>query len=302
VRRRVEQACQNNLKNLGLAAIGFESRKQRFPGAQELLLPQSANPKPASWMALLLEDLDRSDLAELWNNAGIPFSAVLTPSLEFATCPSSPDSLWVGATSYVANAGFVPRSVDPAPINGMSLGWPYAQRPANGVFMDRISNLKAQVTGSDMRDGMSNTLLMSENLLATSWWSVGPLDPYETAFLPITGFENVVEGARFGNTFVWLYVCEHPLTVSIVPRPEPQMKINGQRSNYPPGYPLPVVPEIARPSSYHPGGVNVVMGDGTTRFLADGVAYHVVQQLATPQGINSDMPAKSVYVLNTDDF
>ena len=33
-------SCQNNLKQLGLAAVGFESRKQRFPGAQELLLPQ----------------------------------------------------------------------------------------------------------------------------------------------------------------------------------------------------------------------------------------------------------------------
>ncbi len=57
--RRTE--CLNNLKQLGLAAIGFESRRQRFPGAQELLLPdpsgRSGYNKPASWMVMLLEDL-----------------------------------------------------------------------------------------------------------------------------------------------------------------------------------------------------------------------------------------------------
>ena len=32
--------CTNNLKQYGVAVTNFESRRQRYPGAQELLLPQ----------------------------------------------------------------------------------------------------------------------------------------------------------------------------------------------------------------------------------------------------------------------
>ncbi len=35
-------ACLNNLKQLALAATGFESRKNQYPGYQQLLLPQPA--------------------------------------------------------------------------------------------------------------------------------------------------------------------------------------------------------------------------------------------------------------------
>ena len=38
------------------------------------------------------------------------------------------------------------------------------------------------------------------------------------------------------------------------------------------------------PSSYHPGGVNVLMGDGAVRFVRDGVSLPTWRALATRDG------------------
>ena len=246
-------------------------------------------------MVLLLEDLERSDLAALWNDVNVPFvvdpDSPLMPTLEFAVCPSSSSSMAVpGPTNYVANAGFMPPSNESGPLLA-------AQRRSNGIFLDQIvgpplyPRKPEQVRGSDIRDGMSNTILLSENLLATSWWSFGPLNPTHTTFLGL-GL-SVAPNQRFGNTFVWLYANESIGGV------RPEMRINGRKTELPPGTPLTMY--LARPSAYHPQGVNVVFADGNTRFLGDQVAYHVYQQLMTPHGASSDMPDRT-YVLDSDDF
>lgn len=144
-RERGRQAqCMSNLKQLGLAAIGFESRRQRYPGAQELLLPRAAAEpgfynKPASWMTLLLEDLGRSDIMERWNSTEVDYfdrqnntvNPVITPRLEFANCPDAMVSQ-EGKTSYVANAGYVPPTFHDERLVE-------AQRSANGIFLDLIT-------------------------------------------------------------------------------------------------------------------------------------------------------------------
>lgn len=312
-------ACQNNLRQLGLAVIGFESRRQRFPGSQELLLPDprvshtdaSGYNKAASWMAVLLEDLDRADLGERWASAQVDrTNQVLYPSLEFAACPSAPDVLGlVGRTSYVANAGFMPRSwADGAPLSDPTF-LRHAQIPGNGIFLDRITLPDRKVTGADCRDGMSNTILLSENLVATTWWSTGPLDP--SAEGPFHG-RTVTSNARFGNTFVWCYASESgaapdalygtnpPVMVAPQSPVDPRMKINGEKVTHAPG--SPVFAEVARPSSNHSGVVNMVFADGNVRTVSDNLEYHVYQQLMTPYSSTSHSPYRLSYVLRSSDF
>ena len=69
--------CSNNLRHLATATASFETSKQRFPGAQELLLPHdpasvpSGHPgdnKPASWFVMLLPDLGQNDAFDRWRS------------------------------------------------------------------------------------------------------------------------------------------------------------------------------------------------------------------------------------------
>lgn len=312
--------CMNHLKQLGLATVNFESSRHRYPGSQELLLPQDpggtvrvGNNKPASWMVMLLDYLEKSDVAERWNTTDVPvIDPVLTPSLDFARCPSAPESAGATATTtYVANAGFMPRASD----CGEAYLLP-AQRPANGIFLDRITNPHATVDAAAVRDGTGNTLLFSENLVANFWYMFGPLNPTYTTFEINYGGEwttpltlNVPVNARFGNTFVFCYANEsngpavNPLingaTVTPQSPPLPAMKINGEKINYPEG--SAVFAEIARPSANHPGIVCSVFADGHTAILNEGLAYHVYQQLMTPHGTQSDMPSRISYVLRDVD-
>jgi hypothetical protein len=313
--------CLNNLKQIGIAAAGFETRRKRFPGSQELLhptapyFPPAGVNKPASWIAVLLEDLGRADVLERWNDAvnwsfihpgstppNIRVNDAIAPFLDFAICPSAVANENIPTrTNYVANAGFMPPTVN----NQTLLA---SQSSVNGVFLDRITPYLVagfdppSCSMEDIRDGSQNTLLASENLLATTWVSFGPLDPSTSTFLGC----NVGPNARFGNTFVFLYAddqaCVGPDNgASIAPMAvTAAMKINGDKANNPIGTPLQ--PALARPSSYHPGIAVVVFADGHTSSLSDSLPYRVYQQLMTPQGTRSAMPANRSYLLKDDDY
>jgi len=319
--------CTNNLRQLGVAVLNFEGRRKRYPGAQELLLPMDptvgatrGNNKPASWMVMLLEDLERSDLMERWNSTAVYLGdPVLTPPLAFARCPSStnPDEA-IGTTTYVANAGFVPRYWIPHPPDDQCLAYPeylvVAQRPANGIFLDRITLPDRKVTASALRDGTSHTMLCSENLVATTWYAVGPLDPTQSTLIINQGWaDNLTFStgpwARFGNTFCFVYDVEpngpavNPLLNGQCPKPAyviQDEKINGELAVHSEGTPVEVW--TARPSSNHPGVAVAVFADGRTLVLDENMAYHVYQQLMTPHGTQSDMPSRMSYVLRDNDF
>ncbi|MHB8864486.1 MAG: DUF1559 family PulG-like putative transporter [Pirellulaceae bacterium] len=323
-RERGRQAqCTNNLRQLGLAVINFESRRQRYPGAQELLLPQdpasatAGHNKPASWIVLLLEDLGRSDLLERWNSTAVAWSdPVLTQPMKLLQCPSTTEVTGLSArTNYVANAGFMPRSWADSGVLADGSYLTVAQRPANGIFLDRITFPRLSVDASAVRDGVSNTLLLTENLVANHWSAVGPVNPADTTFTINQGWSQnlsfpVPFNARFGNTFVFCYALEpngpavNPLIngANVPPQmpPEPRMKINGELVLYPEG--TPVVAEVARPSSNHPGIVHAVAADGRVFTLTSLVPYYTYQQLMTPHGTQSDMPSRMSYVLQDSDY
>ncbi len=321
-------ACGNKLKQLALATVNFETTKNRYPGYQELLLPQPLAPvtptnpfnKPASWTVLLLPYIEKADVWERWNSSAVGLNApVLTPPMDIMVCNSRGTSdLGIPITSYVANAGFCPRpNIDPSTLSdigaapwtvGSSFMW--SQKATNGIFHDRITYPNVKVSASEMRDGTSSTLLITENLAATTWCAVGSPNvaagpvaippsytPINPAALPYFSHN------RFGATFVWGYASESspPAPIDATPPfgapespPHPSMKINGELISSPA---TPTHPNFARPSSNHTNGVNAAFADGHVAYLTDELPYHVYQQLMTPHGTKSFMPARISYVL-----
>jgi prepilin-type N-terminal cleavage/methylation domain-containing protein/prepilin-type processing-associated H-X9-DG protein len=288
------------------------ARDKSLPLEYPSTLPGATTNKIASWQVVLLNFIEQRPLHRVWNDKSVPkwvadpttgqpmLNGDLAHYMPLYNCPSQPTSRTYGPfTAYVANAGYYSLASDPAPLSNASSKGPTttgydfwdAQAGRNGIFVDRVpipnsagslvphdpARLPA-VSSTDVTDGTSNTLLISENLVAGQWWQPG---------LP--------------STFVWLYATEascpassgNPIPTQAVTA---EMRINGLRNSV-----TTLTPQTARPSSRHPGGVNAVFADGHTAFLRDGVDYHVYQQLMTPDGKKSEMPCND-YVLKSGDF
>ena len=312
-------SCANNMNQIAMATLTHATTKGHFPSYQQYV----GENKVGSWVTAILPFLDQEDIYVRWNDPTLPNTTPgIAPFLPILHCPSvaSPDKQRP-SNCYVGNGGFHPRPGDPDPVrwtsapdsdgDGCSDIWEFAERPANGIFHDRVNNNNGRkTTVDDIRNGTSNTLLFSENI-------ANFLDPFTTwAHVP-PGFKalnNTIDpdGGKYKNVFVWMYSLDTAATgwVDSPDRPNPtqpvtpNMKINGSKlqfTSYSSGF-NSVPGEWARPSSEHTGGVNVAFADRHTQFLREDIDYHVYIQLMTPDSDRSDSPTKTSYLLQSVDY
>ncbi|MEO8499135.1 MAG: DUF1559 domain-containing protein, partial [Planctomycetota bacterium] len=314
--------CGTQLRELGQAALAFEAAKKHFPGWQEIVARNSGAPiggsgpnKVAGWPVLLLPYLDQNALFDVWDDQNQPATGnpTLDPFLPIYSCPSRGTEFRTAAyTSYVANAGFsnAPGTNDSKAATGPY--WDLQHDKNTGVFLDRVpfntganvgtlqpANLN-KVTTTDINDGLSNTLLFTENLLGGKWNHAN------------AGGYGTMEQCEI--TFHWMAASDknpticNPVPGAGIPNPIAEMKINGHAA----GVTRPAAdPTLlatvdawkiaAHPSSWHSGGVNVVFADKHTLYLSQQIDYDVYQQLMTTYGKKSQMPCKA-YVLRAQDF
>ena len=316
--------CRNNLNQLAKGTINFETNQGRFMGYANRI-ERGTGYLLGSWFVELMPYVEQQPVYDSWTD---PLSTPEAPFVAFMYCPSaqSPDK-GRASNSYVANCGMhvgdFTDDVDPnnpaswsfgpyGDITGYDMGtgvWWAAQKPANGVFIDRywleeMGRRSLRVTNSDLRDGATQTLLFSENLQAGDWNNVGsPTDP-ATAILqgPLhTGFR-------------WMYTLDSQNVAANIQPPQPapnppvssfvndslghlRHKINGYKEQSAGVTPNPA---LARPSSNHPGGVNVAFADAHTVRLTEKIDYHVYTQLMTSHGRQSFSPLPR-YVLKDKD-
>lgn len=318
--------CNTQLRELGQAALTFESSKKRFPGWQEIVArdtsaviastgPETKN-KPASWAVLLLPYLDQNAIFDAWDDQTVPgSSSSLTQFLPIYSCPSRQTQYRKDAfTSYVANCGY---SVAPGatPLGKDTASYWNTFNKNNGVFLDRIpyDNGGAlgtmtpkklnEVTTTDIDDGLSNTLLFTENLLGGRW-TASNKNGY--------GYKEHCE-----TTFQWFYAsegnvspCDYPGGAAAAANPQWKINSNAPGTSRPnadvnallaPTATADQWRHAARPSAWHSGGVNVVFADKHSTFLNEQIDYDVYQQLMTPYGKKSGMPCGK-YVLKTEDM
>ena len=264
--------CQNNLKQLTLACHNFHDARGTFPSGG---LPPTAVPTGTqfSTLAQLLPYLEQDNL-----HRAIDFSKPPTdvandaPRLATVTgfrCPSDKDNPMLatgGATNYLANTGSLPFFVIPGASN------------SNGPFYVNTTTRMA-----DLTDGTCTTALYSERLLADGTNAV--VSPVEDVFFsplnPATADEadslcKAVDTANLANQFPlfmgapWLH---HQHRYQHISRP------NGRSCGF-----FTVGKSTMPPSSRHTGGVNVGMGDGSIRFVRDGVDLTAWRALGSRNG------------------
>jgi len=194
--------CVNNLKQLVLAAQGYHGSMGSFPSCLYLHPAYSKAGRAwnnAGWLALMLPQLDQQPLYSainfeiMWGSTPVtgPWGTAWSPRLygeqnatvraavvDTFVCPSDPsprvDALnadevmgrEAAGTSYVGNVGSncLDRAVNGFPCADPMLG---DLTGGNGVYWRHGS----RVSAAEVTDGLSNTFMAGEQVMAASQWN-----------------------------------------------------------------------------------------------------------------------------------
>jgi prepilin-type N-terminal cleavage/methylation domain-containing protein/prepilin-type processing-associated H-X9-DG protein len=296
--------CINNLKQIGVAAHNYHSAFGVFPFGKgpSYAAGLPGTPVYARWSAhsQLLMFLEQGNLFNRINfdlppetpNMGgaVPFMPPYeNPDRENATasrsvvatflCPSDLAilAIWLGGNNYLGNQQ----------TWGCDLSESNPSTVAPGEIPRGIFYFLSSVRHADVTDGSSQTAFFSEKIRGQ-----GTPDPRTDAFLtmsqtsldatytdcqsinPVTALPIT---SRLGMSWVMGEIC--CTTYNHVGTPNGKtcagVGFPGSMAN---------MSMQSPPSSYHPGGVNVLMGDGAVRFIRDEISLPTWRALGTRNG------------------
>jgi prepilin-type N-terminal cleavage/methylation domain-containing protein/prepilin-type processing-associated H-X9-DG protein len=298
--------CVNNLKQIGLAIHNYEQAVGSLPWG---LGPNNWN----DWgcFPLLLPYMEQGPLFNSINfaytgnavhtgnngttslpfasGAGLQNTTIFLSKLNVLLCPSDPDRLTslLGHNNYYGNAGSTPASL-------------YTTSPFDGLFQ-YILNARI-VAFRDITDGLSNTAAFSERIKgigiennlqidglqpSSSVWNLAQPSvttapqPYasscmgvkpSTSLSSLWGGLSAVKPDAAGSQWYSGYETFSRYNHVISP--------NGNSC----GYGTYTGGGAATASSRHPGGVNVLLADGSTRFVKSSVSLSPWWALGTRAG------------------
>jgi type II secretory pathway pseudopilin PulG len=281
----------------------------------------------ATWVIMLFPYMERTDVWSVWNNpdpVSSPNPNLPAPYMELLVCPSNPpttqDQPWL---AYVVNCGRQDspnKNVGTSPPNSpTAAGGP--EKLSNGVFFNRFNDpkypddpyhvsppkqplfMQLPMSIGKIPDGASNTLMLSENTAAYKYTLTISDNAPSTRYVTGDAANQYTQpvGAECATGMVW---DPKALTSATAPPSSPAEKINGvdrsiesKKFEYQmvasptPKYPALASPQAyyyARPSSYHPGGVNAAFCGGEILFLREDLDYKVYKQLMTSESKYSD--------------
>jgi prepilin-type N-terminal cleavage/methylation domain-containing protein len=256
--------CSNNLRQLAIAAHNYHDTNGKLPCGLTVTAAATGQQNPpkfrsVSLFAYMLAQLEQRPLADQWdyveplNNVSSGRTAVVLPTL---VCPSdvipenpfkqtpnyNPSGELYGVTSYGGNGGVQSYRVTSA--------------TNDGVFFKNSLIKLASIT-----DGTSNTLLFMERS------HVDPIyDASAGSFSRMNGWgmwSPVTGDGRLGDVILGTLVpINYRHTGGAVTIATEEQRVNAMGSK-------------------HPGGAQVALGDGSTRFLSQTIALTSLQQLST---------------------
>lgn len=257
--------CLNNMKQLGLALHNYHDTHGAFPpgwigtsaGTHDM-----EGPSGWGWGAHTLPYMDQAPLYNRLNFGVSCFDTVangvaLTAALPLFRCPSDPSSsTWnIGEEGNPSNILATLPTANYVASFGTSSPeeicedppFPNAQCRGDGIFIHN-GNTKLR----DLTDGVSNTLLLGEHRTDTT-----------AAVVAANGFE-------WHSTWIGM----------IAGGEEAHARFLGV-SDHTPNHPSLHIDDY---SSWHTGGVHLLMGDGRVRFVTQSIDLGIFRGLATRAG------------------
>ena len=280
--------CTNNLKQLGIALHNYHDTLGCFPlGRLSQPTPppgQSATAQSYSTFARILPFIEQGNITLSLNfDLGYlhPANATAyTSTIATLLCPSDVSgvnsSQW-GITNYRNNEGTSVAmwygATDPT---GVNLGI----APPNGMFY-----ANTQVRMADVIDGSSNTAAFSEHVHGD--YNQGFASEKSDTFRPGTHPVNSDEALAFCKNFDWTNLSFQGISDVGAPWIYGYHSTTSYWHSAPPNTRSCMYPPFrisTTANSYHPGGVNVGMADGSVRFIKDAVNIQAWRALGTRNG------------------
>ncbi|MFO0846453.1 MAG: DUF1559 domain-containing protein [Gemmataceae bacterium] len=274
-------SCQNNLKQLGLAFHNYHDPNSGLPSN---IRPDAVSTVRVRWLTYLLPYIEQDNMYRNVNlsvNWHLPANLpVFGSRLKTVECPSAPNGQVIdGApdtspawTSIVANGdygGFY--GVDPQLVT-LGLIDASSGRVDNGAI-SKTTKLKF----ADFSDGLSNTLHLTESAGRPNLYRLGRLVSSASGLNRVNGGGwcrpaselNVLRGASADGT--------------AFPGPNAVNVTNGEAlGTYP--HPFYNTDGTGQIYSFHTGGVNALFGDGSVRFIRQGISIRTLAQVVTRNG------------------
>lgn len=276
--------CINNQKNIGMAVLQYESKKQKFPPSVSPWITATGTntANHVTWVLPTLPELGRNDLYDLYQKGTI-FN--LPSRVELLVCPSSSRMVGPAPLSYVVNCGRM--DVVASPIN-TALPADYQE---NGVFFSSLPNQSKPVTTSasyiTRNDGLGTTLMLSENENSMSCRLLPNRQCEWSWFFTNNFFTQSPQNAEWRSGMIWF-----PQDGSDTPT----AGTNTARLNRLIDQGVTDTANAlayARPSSTHPGGFVATLCDNSVKFLNEDLEYRVYALLMAPASTKSKTPGSS---------
>jgi prepilin-type N-terminal cleavage/methylation domain-containing protein len=276
--------CQNNLKQLGVAMHNYHDTNK--------WLPPGTGASPCcwgTWQPLILRFLEQEAVAESYRNWGgtdpgprygaAPNTTnVTTKRFVTLTCPSDiPNAPISNITShnYAVNFGNTSYGRH-ATLGSGATAVRYGQAPFRpGIYLISDPNVTITTEGGyqvrpqrgtplgEILDGTSNTFMLAEvlqgqgrDLRGFTWW--GDASNFTTYLAPNSPLPDRIYTATYCN--------------------------NQPKQNLPCAVSTGTDPTMFAARSRHAGGVQVVLCDGSARFVRGSIAIGVWRALSTSRG------------------
>jgi prepilin-type N-terminal cleavage/methylation domain-containing protein/prepilin-type processing-associated H-X9-DG protein len=309
--------CVNNLKQFGLGMHNYHSSNDVFPMGASLSVYNYGGGSPCTtwnnWSAhaMMLNYLEQSALYNAINfsmegrgsdYASVANATAYNAKVALFLCPSDPNGGRVNDNCYYGSVGPTTNAGSDVPPRPTSPGCPNYQSQTSGVFAFRLAYGLRDIT-----DGSSNTIAFSEGQAGAGTQVVAPgnmimgaglsgsayfLNAFQNAALVVADLQtctNKYTPANSGNISVghghdWgVGGMGATLFNTIVPPNSTLYKWSACRTDCGGGCDGASM-DYSNAQSYHSGGVNALMADGSVRFLKSSIAMNLYWGLGSRNG------------------